>query len=88
MHGLEPLIPIALFLSVAGIIVLRGPIGRALADRIAGRAAQPGRDERRVEALEGLVETLHHRVAELEERQDFAERVMARQDPARLPERN
>ncbi len=69
MHGLEPLIPIALFLSIAGVVVLRGPIGRA-------------------EVLERQVEVLHHRVAELEERQDFAERMMARQDSARLPERN
>jgi len=88
VHGLEPLIPIALFLSMAGVVVLRGPIGRALADRIAGSAAPTGMADGRAEELEQQVEVLHHRVAELEERQDFAERMMARQDSARLPERN
>ena len=41
MIGFEPLIQIALFFSIAGVFVLRGPIGKAIADRIAGRARQP-----------------------------------------------
>lgn len=40
MNGLEPLIPVALFFSVASVIILRGPIGKAIADRISGRASR------------------------------------------------
>ena len=36
MDGLEPLIPVALFFLVASVIILRGPIGRVIADRILG----------------------------------------------------
>lgn len=41
MIGLEPLIPVALFFSLAGVIVLKGPIGKAIADRIARRDSRP-----------------------------------------------
>ncbi len=40
MNGLEPLIPVALFFSVTSVIILRGPTGKAITDRIAGRASQ------------------------------------------------
>jgi len=62
---------------IVGIVFL-GPIGRALADGL--RHLLGGRKAADAPGLEGLkdeVATLQHRVAELEERQDFAERLLA-----------
>jgi hypothetical protein len=62
---------------IIGILVL-GPVGRALADGIrhllGGRKAA---DAPALEAMREEVAALQHRVAELEERQDFAERLLA-----------
>jgi len=65
-----------LFVAMATIFVLRGPLGKALADRLAGRTggAVPADAERlRVE-----MEELRHRLAEVEERLDFTERLLAK----------
>lgn len=77
MNGLEPLIPIFLFLSVAGVIVMRGPFGRALAERLA-RGSGGAASDARVHALLAAVDDLRDRVGELEERLDFTERVLTR----------
>jgi len=77
MNGLEPLIPIFLFLSVAGVIVMRGPFGRALAERLARDSGRETSHDT-VHALIGAVEELRDRVGELEERLDFTERVLTR----------
>lgn len=59
----EALVAMTLFLTIGGAVVLRGPIGKALAD----------------------LEDMKHRVAELEGRQDFTERVLAaHREPNRL----
>jgi hypothetical protein len=85
------LITTVLTVAVAGTIVLRGPLGRALARAIELGAAggRPPEDEARVAQLEQRVAELEAgqaRVAELEERMDFAERLLARPDAAgRLP---
>jgi hypothetical protein len=63
-------------LSVAAIFVLRGPFGKALADRLAGRS---GADDHEVRELRGDVEALRHEVTDLQERLDFAERMLARE---------
>ena len=70
-----------MFVSLAAIFVLRGPFGRALADRLAGRS---GSDDREVGELRGDVEALRHELTELQERLDFAERMLARQDERAL----
>ncbi len=73
-----------LFIALVGAaailgMILFGPVGRALADGIrhvlGARKASP--DEAALEAMRDEVATLQHRVAELEERQDFAERLLA-----------
>lgn len=69
------LVPITLFVVIGAAIILRGPIGKALADRIAGRRAGAGSAD--AEALRAAVDDVHHRVAELEERMDFTERMLA-----------
>jgi F0F1-type ATP synthase membrane subunit b/b' len=58
-------------LAIGMAMILTGPIGVALAERIRGvRAASDP-------ALAGEVEDLRGRLAEVEERLDFAERLLA-----------
>lgn len=79
MPDLDFLVPVTLFLSLAIVFVLRGPLGRALADRLGARHPAPD-----VETHAEL-EELRRRLAELEERLDFAERLLARQAEQALP---
>ncbi len=58
-------VTIVFFVSAAATFILRGPLGKALARRLEGGPAQP-QDA-----------ALERRVAELEERLDFAERLLA-----------
>ncbi|HTO72982.1 MAG TPA: hypothetical protein VMJ30_04145 [Gemmatimonadales bacterium] len=74
MQGPEVLIPISFFFSVGAVIILRGPLGKAIADRIAGRT---GRDDDDYHSLRGEVDELRGRLAETEERLDFAERLLS-----------
>ena len=77
-HG--PEVPMSiLFLCAGAVFVLRGPFGRALADRIAGRA-RTGAEDQNVQELRGEVDDLRHQLGEVQERLDFAERLLARQD--------
>lgn len=78
------IVPVALFFTIGAVAILRGPIGKALADRLAGRVPHqlPSVDGEDVRAE---VDELRYRVAELEERLDFAERVLAQQrEPGKL----
>jgi hypothetical protein len=71
-------------IAVAGTFVLRGPVGRALAHRIEGPGARPQGGGDRIEQLEHRVaelESTQFHVTELEERLDFAERMLARAEP-------
>ena len=76
------------FLSVAAVVILRGPLGKAWAKRIEGASGQIDTQVfPLVEDLQGRVAELEERVGrmhELEERLDFAERLLAQ---AREPER-
>jgi flagellar motility protein MotE (MotC chaperone) len=73
---------------IAMVLILRGPLGKALARRLEGTA---GRDDTAAHGIAGLSERLAEleqrdaRVAELEERLDFAERLLAQRDAERLP---
>lgn len=69
-------VPVVLFLSMAAVFILRGPLGKALADRIAGRQATGAVGE--ADRVLGELEDLRHRLTELEERVDFSERLLAR----------
>jgi len=78
------IVPVALFFTIGAVAILRGPIGKALADRLAGRVPQqlPSADG---DEMRADVDELRYRVAELEERLDFAERVLAqRREPGQL----
>lgn len=78
------IVPVALFFTIGAVAILRGPIGKAIADRVAGRGPERlGSGE--TEGLHVDVEELRYRVTELEERLDFAERVLAqRREPEQL----
>ena len=79
------LVPMTLFVTIGAVVVLRGPLGKAIADRIAGRAGA-GAPSEDVHALQGEVEDLRYRLQDVEERLDFTERVLARhKQPGQLP---
>ena len=65
------------------------PLVKAFAARIEGRGSNPALEQRVNELQSQLADAdvLQHRVAELEERLDFAERLLSQRDePGRLPE--
>jgi hypothetical protein len=62
---------------IIGMIVL-GPVGRAIADGLRHAfGVRRGADPAELGALREEIAALRHQVAELEERQDFAERLLA-----------
>ena len=81
-----PEIPLmVLFVSLATVFVMRGPFGRALAERIAGRPRTAAEDQD-IQELKGEVDELRTQLADVQERLDFAERVLAKQrEVERLP---
>ena len=81
----------AMFLAVgfAALGFFFGPIGRAAGRWIESRAPKQGDRERfqDFEARMSDLEASRERLAELEERLDFAERLLAQQrEPERLPD--
>ena len=78
---------LAMFLAIgaAAVGLLFGPIGSAVGRRIAGRsepeATQPELEEIRVQVT-AEVDDLRNRLAEVEERLDFAERLLAHERQA------
>jgi hypothetical protein len=75
-----PEIPLmVLIVSIAAVAILRGPFGRALAERLAGRARTAGEDQETLE-LKSEIDELRQQLSEVQERLDFAERLLARQD--------
>jgi hypothetical protein len=77
--GPDIIVPVATVFCIAGAVILRGPLGRALADRIARRAPAPDGHTVEVASQTTLeIEDVRQRLAELEERQDFTERMLTR----------
>jgi Tfp pilus assembly protein PilO len=71
------------FVTLGTVLILRGPVGKALARRLEGGSAP---SEARAQALEERVarlEAMQDRLVELEERLDFAERLLAARREAR-----
>ncbi len=75
---------ILIFGGGACVAMAFSPIGRAVAERIRGKSASAGGSDARVElaehkeALDQELEAVRREVAELAERMDFAERLLAR----------
>lgn len=78
-------IPIWFAALGAGALVLRGPLGKALADRLSGQGALPNEPVQLPDELYAELDELRARLGELEERVDFSERLLARQDQAPPP---
>jgi hypothetical protein len=81
MHPNDVIAIIAIIMAVVLVKIFKGPLGQAIADRLRGAAPpDPG-------VLDEL-EAVKTRLAEVEERLDFAERMLARSEQAeRLPGR-
>jgi len=80
-------IPVGILGVVGGVVVMLGPVGKAIAGRISGRTGTGLLPEEADEILARLqeLEQGQARLAELEERLDFAERLLAqRRGAARL----
>jgi hypothetical protein len=82
-------IPVGI-LGVCGgtaVVVMLGPVGKAIAGRISARTAATASDELdEIHARLQELEQSQARIAELEERVDFTERLLAQQkNPERLP---
>lgn len=70
------LVPMTLFISGAAVLIFRGPLGKALGERIAGhRLDAPASED--TEALHHEIDELRYRLADVEERLDFADRLLA-----------
>lgn len=93
LHWYQTISPQALTLIslgiVVGVVIIFYPLMRALARRLEGKAAADPALMAEVESLRQRVadlEQLPHHVAELEERLDFAERLLGQQrEMPRIP---
>ena len=72
------LVPISLFVSIAAVAIFRGPLGRALGERISGRRLDSDTFAE-ADALHADMDELRFRLSEVEERLDFTERLLTRQ---------
>lgn len=78
MDGLSPFDTLVLIaFAIAGMRIFTGPIGAAIGDRLRCRRQQSANP-----ALAGDVDLLQTRLAEVEERLDFAERLLASRERA------
>ena len=73
---------VALFFIFGGGYWVLRPVAAAIAKRIAGEHRRPATDPRERDALVAEVEQLRQDVTELQERVDFAERLLAKQREA------
>jgi hypothetical protein len=74
-------VPIVMFVMIGLTLILRGPLGQAVADRIRGGSTDA--DPRLREELDHLrveVDDLRNQLGEAQERIDFTERLLARRD--------
>ena len=83
--GGPPAIVMIVFLGLLATTIILWPVMRAFARRLEGKGAGDPALHAEIEQLQhrlGEVDALHQRVAELEERIDFTERMLARSQPA------
>jgi hypothetical protein len=76
MDQIAPVIVSLAMFAFLGAVVF-GPIGRAFAERLRNKGRPPALDTAEVEALRDELAGLRQQVAELAERQDFTERLLA-----------
>ena len=68
------IVPVVAMLAFAAVIIARGPIGKALARRLEGPTS-----DGELSALRSEMEVMSERVADLEERLDFTERLLSQE---------
>ena len=78
MSGPEILIPMTFFLTVGGVLIARGEIGKAIAHRIRGGSPTDERLQGELAEVRQELDVVHQELAEMHERIDFAERLLAR----------
>jgi hypothetical protein len=73
------MIPIVLFLVLGAVGIAYSPLGSALARRVGGDRGEHGEAAllTEVDAVREEVQALRHEVGDLQERLDFAERLLA-----------
>jgi hypothetical protein len=86
---LPPTTVALIFLGMTvGVVVVLWPVMRAIGRRLEGRTREDPALRREIDELRarlGEVDTLQHRLAELEERIDFTERMLAQhREPNRI----
>jgi hypothetical protein len=88
LQGGPPLVVIIVVAALTATTIILWPIVRAFARRLEGKGSADATLKAEVDHLHarlGEVDSLHARILELEERLDFAERLLAQaQQPARL----
>jgi ubiquinone biosynthesis protein UbiJ len=70
-----------MFLGVTYVILK--PVAAAVAKRIAGEHRRPGMEPDEREEILDELQQVRHEIAELAERMDFAERLLAKPPPGR-----
>jgi len=76
----------AVFMMIGGAVYVVRPLAAAIAKRIAGEHRRPEPDHAETEDLRAELQQVRHELADLAERMDFAERLLAQQREAgRLP---
>jgi Tfp pilus assembly protein PilO len=79
-HGGPPAVVFIVVAALAAAVIILWPLMRAFARRVEGKGMIDGTLRAEVDQLQarlGEVDTLHQRIAELEERVDFTERLLA-----------
>jgi hypothetical protein len=79
-HGGPPAVVMIVGAALAALVIILWPLMRAFARRLEGKGSMDAALRAEVDQLQarlGEVDILHGRVAELEERLDFTERLLA-----------
>ena len=69
---------VAAFMFFGGAFWVLRPVAAAVAKRIAGEHRRPGMDREERDEILGELQQVRHELAELAERMDFAERLLAK----------
>lgn len=80
LEGGPPLVAIIVIAALAATVIILWPLMRAFARRLEGKGSGDAALRSELEQLHtrmAEMDVLHHRVAELEERVDFTERLLA-----------
>jgi Tfp pilus assembly protein PilO len=84
-HGGPPAVVFIVVAALAASVIILWPLMRAFARRVEGKGTGDAALRAEVDQLQARlseVDTLHHRIAELEERVDFTERLLAQSHEA------